>query len=156
MSAVRCVRSSGYSSRAAERSSWTWSRRGIRLHTYLQTVEVLRDTLTRAQLCAGRGQLLTEAGAGGARGTSDRLMLEFGSWVARMRTPAISVTAIRALQQKRVAGGRGALRHSAGRLLTSDIMMFDDEGLKTTGQPMKLPHEYRLRCAYFLSSSRQR
>lgn len=26
----RCVRSSGYSSRAAERSLWTWSRRGIR------------------------------------------------------------------------------------------------------------------------------
>lgn len=43
--------------------------------------------------------LLTEVGLVVREVTSDRLMLEFGSWVARMRTPAHFVTAIRALQQ---------------------------------------------------------
>ena len=87
------------------------------LDIYLQTVEVLRDTSHVRNYAPGEWlALLTEAGLVVREVTSDRLMLEFGSWVARMRTPAHFVTAIRAAA-KRVAGGGGALRHSAGRLL---------------------------------------
>ncbi|MBH2798221.1 class I SAM-dependent methyltransferase [Serratia marcescens] len=57
--------------------------------------------------------------------TSDRLMLEFDSWVARMRTPAHFVTAIRALQQ---SVSQEVAEHFAIQLdgsFTSDIMMFE-------------------------------
>ena len=60
----RCVRSSGYSSRAAERSLWTWFSPGHPLlDIYLQTVEVLRDTSHVRNYAPGEWlALLTEPG----------------------------------------------------------------------------------------------
>ena len=69
------------------------------LDTYIQTVEVLRDTshvrdYTRSEWEAAL------AGAGFLTGLSraHRLRMEFASWVSRMRTPVELATAIRALQ----------------------------------------------------------
>ena len=69
------------------------------LDTYIQAVEVLRDTshvrdYARAEweaALAGAG-FVTQASA------THRLRMEFASWIARMRTPDALATAIRALQ----------------------------------------------------------
>jgi SAM-dependent methyltransferase len=70
------------------------------LDTYIQAVEVLRDTshvrdYARAEWDAAL------AGAGFVTGASrtHRLRMEFASWIARMRTPVALATAIRALQE---------------------------------------------------------
>lgn len=96
------------------------------LDIYLQTVEVLRDTSHVRNYAPGEWlALLTEAGLVVREVTSDRLMLEFDSWVARMRTPAHFVTAIRALQ---LSVSQEVAEHFAIQLdgsFTSDIMMFE-------------------------------
>ncbi|MBO1807879.1 methyltransferase domain-containing protein [Serratia ureilytica] len=96
------------------------------LDIYLQTVEVLRDTSHVRNYAPGEWlTLLTEAGLVVREVTSDRLTLEFGSWVARMRTPAHFVTAIRALQQ---SVSQEVAEHFAIQpdgSFTSDIMMFE-------------------------------
>jgi len=96
------------------------------LDIYLQTVEVLRDTSHVRNYAPGEWlALLTESGLVVREVTSDRLYLEFGSWVARMRTPAHFVTAIRALQQ---AVSEEVVEHFAIQpegSFTSDIMMFE-------------------------------
>ncbi|MOA58123.1 hypothetical protein D3C78_1824580 [compost metagenome] len=69
--------------------------------------------------------LLTESGLLVREVTSDRLYLEFSSWVERMRTPEHFVTAIRALQQ---GLSEDVQQHFAIELdgsFTSDIMMFE-------------------------------
>jgi SAM-dependent methyltransferase len=69
------------------------------LDTYLQAVEVLRDTShVRDYARAEWEQAL--AGAGFLTGASrtHRLRMEFASWTLRMRTPVELATAIRALQ----------------------------------------------------------
>jgi ubiquinone/menaquinone biosynthesis C-methylase UbiE len=70
------------------------------LDTYIQAVEVLRDTshvrdYARAEWDAAL------AGAGFVTGASrtHRLRMEFASWIARMRTSVALATAIRALQE---------------------------------------------------------
>lgn len=71
------------------------------LDTWLQSLELLRDPshVRNASLeaweqeVAGSGLVVREI-------IRDRLRLEFASWVARMRTPAVQVSAIRALQQR--------------------------------------------------------
>ncbi|HAT3516094.1 TPA: class I SAM-dependent methyltransferase [Serratia marcescens] len=96
------------------------------LDTYLQTVEVLRDTSHVRNYAPGEWlALLTEAGLVMREVTSDRLMLEFGSWVARMRTPAHFVTAIRALQQSVSQEVATHFAIQPDGSFTSDIMMFD-------------------------------
>jgi len=70
------------------------------LDIYLQTVEKLRDTSHVHNYAPGQWlSLLTEAGLQIEELTSGRLVLEFGSWVARMRTPEHFVVAIRELQK---------------------------------------------------------
>ena len=87
------------------------------LDIYLQTVEVLRDTSHVRNYAPGEWlALLTEAGLVVREVTSDRLMLEFGSCGAHAHAGAFRYRDPRAAA-KRVAGGGGALRHSAGRLL---------------------------------------
>jgi SAM-dependent methyltransferase len=69
------------------------------LDTYIQAVELLRDTshvrdYTRAEweaALAGAGFITVES-------RTHRLRMEFASWTLRMRTPVELVTAIRALQ----------------------------------------------------------
>jgi ubiquinone/menaquinone biosynthesis C-methylase UbiE len=70
------------------------------LDTYLQSVEVLRDTSHVRDYSAS--EWLSQVNAAGlqVRGhTRQRLRLEYVSWVERMRTPEVMRAAIRALQQ---------------------------------------------------------
>ena len=69
------------------------------LDTHLQTVEVLRDTSHVRDYSAA--EWLAQLGGAGLQVTAhsrQRLRLEFSSWVERMRTPEVFVSAIRALQ----------------------------------------------------------
>jgi ubiquinone/menaquinone biosynthesis C-methylase UbiE len=70
------------------------------LDTYLQTVEVLRDTShVRDYSAAEWLQQVSEAGLFTRSLTRQRLRLEYTSWVERMRTPEPMRAAIRQLQQ---------------------------------------------------------
>ncbi|HIE3847284.1 TPA: class I SAM-dependent methyltransferase [Pseudomonas aeruginosa] len=70
------------------------------LDTYLQSVEVLRDTSHVRDYAAAEWQRqLSEAGLHVRSHSRQRLRLEFGSWVERMRTPLEMRAAIRLLQQ---------------------------------------------------------
>lgn len=69
------------------------------LDTHLQSVELLRDTShVRNYAMAEWAQALARAGLTLKSACTWRLHLEFGSWIARMRTPEIFSAAIRALQ----------------------------------------------------------
>lgn len=96
------------------------------LDIYLQTVEVLRDTSHVRNYAPGEWlSMLTESGLLVREVTTDRLDLEFSSWVARMRTPEHFVTAIRALQQGVAEDVRQHFAIQADGTFTSDIMMFE-------------------------------
>ncbi|WP_312936314.1 class I SAM-dependent methyltransferase [Pseudomonas sp.] len=70
------------------------------LDTYLQSVEVLRDTSHVRDYSGAEWQhQLSEAGLWVRSLTRQRLRLEFTSWVARMRTPEPLQVAVRQLQQ---------------------------------------------------------
>ncbi|MBA1202181.1 class I SAM-dependent methyltransferase [Pseudomonas capeferrum] len=70
------------------------------LDTYLQSVEVLRDTSHVRDYSAGEWlRQVSEAGLFVRNHTRQRLRLEYRSWVERMRTPAPMRQAIRELQQ---------------------------------------------------------
>lgn len=70
------------------------------LDTYLQTVEVLRDTShVRDYSAAEWLRQVSEAGLFTRSHTRQRLHLEYTSWVERMRTPEAMRAAIRELQQ---------------------------------------------------------
>ena len=70
------------------------------LDTYLQSVEVLRDTSHVRDYSAGEWlQQVSEAGLCTRSHTRQRLRLEYTSWVERMRTPEPMRAAIRQLQQ---------------------------------------------------------
>jgi ubiquinone/menaquinone biosynthesis C-methylase UbiE len=69
------------------------------LDTWLQTVELLRDAShVRDYSVEQWTRFLETAGFNPTRTTLRRLRLEFASWVARMQTPELQTTAIRALQ----------------------------------------------------------
>ncbi|TBU84404.1 class I SAM-dependent methyltransferase [Phytopseudomonas dryadis] len=69
------------------------------LDTYLQTVEVLRDTShVRDYSPAEWLRQVSEAGLQVRSHTRQRLRLEFASWVERMRTPQVMREAILTLQ----------------------------------------------------------
>lgn len=66
--------------------------------TYLQSIELLRDTShVRNRSLAGWRRLLGDAGLRTATEQSWKLPLQFDTWVARMRTPPERVAAIRSL-----------------------------------------------------------
>ena len=68
--------------------------------TYLQSVEVLRDTSHVRDYSAGEWlRQVSEAGLHTRSTTRQRLRLEYNSWVERMRTPEVMRAAIRQLQQ---------------------------------------------------------
>lgn len=70
------------------------------LDTYLQTVEVLRDTShVRDYSAAEWLRQLGEARLVVTKHHKQKLRLEFNSWVERMRTPEVYQSAILALQQ---------------------------------------------------------
>lgn len=67
---------------------------------WLQTVEALRDTSHVRNYSSGEWlALMTDANLIADSMLTDRLPLEFSTWVARMRTPAPLVEAIRLYQQ---------------------------------------------------------
>jgi len=67
---------------------------------WLQTVEALRDTSHVQNYSSGEWlSMIAEAGLICRTLTTDRLVLEFASWVARMRTPQPLCEAIRLYQQ---------------------------------------------------------
>lgn len=69
------------------------------LDTYLQTVEVLRDTSHVRDYTPAEWETALAARGFVTHATRrHRLRMEFASWVARMRTPDVMVSAIRALQ----------------------------------------------------------
>lgn len=96
------------------------------LDTFLQAIELLRDTshvrdYTRAEWEAAA----RAAGFGPGTATLRRVHLDFAAWVERMRTPAVHVEAIRALQ---VAVSDEARRHFAIRPdggFTFDVLMLE-------------------------------
>ncbi|MBT8764726.1 class I SAM-dependent methyltransferase [Metapseudomonas boanensis] len=70
------------------------------LDTYLQAVEVLRDTSHVRDYSVGEWlRQVSEAGLFVNSHTRQRLRLEFASWIERMRTPEVFRDAILALQQ---------------------------------------------------------
>ncbi|PUA46338.1 SAM-dependent methyltransferase [Pseudomonas protegens] len=70
------------------------------LDTYLQSVEVLRDTSHVRDYSAGEWlRQVSEAGLHTRSTARQRLRLEYHSWVERMRTPEPLRVAIRELQQ---------------------------------------------------------
>lgn len=96
------------------------------LDIHLQTVEVLRDTSHVRDYTPGEWlAMFTGSGLLVREVTSDRLELEFGSWVARMRTPEHFITAIRALQQSTTEEVRRHFSIQTDGSFTSDIMMFE-------------------------------
>ena len=69
------------------------------LDTHLQAVELLRDTShVRDYSAAEWAGALRRSGFRIQATRTWRLRMEFDSWIARMRTPAPNVTAVRALQ----------------------------------------------------------
>ncbi|GAB0117176.1 class I SAM-dependent methyltransferase [Acidisoma sp. 7E03] len=69
------------------------------LDTYLQTVEVLRDTSHVRDYTAAEWEAALAASGFVVQATRrHRLRMEFASWIARMRTPEVMANAIRALQ----------------------------------------------------------
>jgi ubiquinone/menaquinone biosynthesis C-methylase UbiE len=70
------------------------------IDTHLQAMELLRDpSHVRDQATSQWRALLAEVGFQIMEERSWKVRLEFASWVARMRTPPVTVEAIRRLQQ---------------------------------------------------------
>lgn len=70
------------------------------LDIWLQTIEALRDTSHVKNYSPGEWlTFFTESGLTISEIKHDKLVLEFGSWIARMRTPEVMSRAIHAYQQ---------------------------------------------------------
>lgn len=74
------------------------------LDIWLQTIEALRDTSHVRNYSSGEwAAMFSEAGLLTTSVITDRLVLEYASWIARMRTPESLAAAIR-LYQKSASG----------------------------------------------------
>ena len=92
---------------------------------WLQTVEMLRDPSHVRNYSQGEWlRLVNEGGMTVQEMAADRLELEFSSWVARMRTPAPLVTAIRLLQQTVSDSVREHFSIQQDGSFTTDTLMF--------------------------------
>lgn len=97
---------------------------GPLLDTYLQTVEVLRDTShVRDYSAAEWLHQVSNAGLSTRSHTRQRLHLEFESWVARMRTPQPLRVAIRELQQAMGAEVREYFEITEDGSFSTDVMV---------------------------------
>ena len=93
---------------------------------WLQTVEALRDTSHVRNYSSGEWlTLATEAGLVVNQLLTDRLPLEFSSWVARMRTPEPLVEAIRLYQQSASAEVKAYFELQEDGSFTSDTILFE-------------------------------
>jgi len=94
------------------------------LDTYLQSVEVLRDTSHVRDYSAGEWlRQVSEAGLHVRSTQRQRLRLEFGSWVERMRTPQPLRVAIRDLQQAMGAEVREYFEIEADGSFSTDVLV---------------------------------
>jgi len=93
---------------------------------WLQTVEALRDTSHVQNYSSGEWlSMMTEAGLISRMLTTDRLVLEFASWVARMRTPQPLCEAIRLYQQSASHDVQRYYELREDGSFTSDIIMVE-------------------------------
>ncbi len=96
------------------------------LDIWLQTVEALRDTSHVRNYSSGEWlSLFNEAGLISQNLLCDRLVLEFSSWIARMRTPAVLAEAIRAYQQSASDEVQRYFELQDDGSFTSDIVMLE-------------------------------
>lgn len=94
------------------------------LDTYLQSVEVLRDTShVRDYSAAEWLHQVSDAGLFVRSHTRQRLRLEFGSWVERMRTPHSLRVAIRDLQQAMGAEVREYFEIAEDGSFSTDVLV---------------------------------
>lgn len=94
------------------------------LDTHLQAVELLRDTShVRDYSAAEWLRLVGDAGLHVQRHACQRLRLEFGSWVERMRTPDVFRAAIRALQGAVGAEVRDYFEIAADGSFSTDVLV---------------------------------
>ncbi|MEX5585167.1 class I SAM-dependent methyltransferase [Pseudomonas lurida] len=94
------------------------------LDTYLQTVEVLRDTShVRDYAAAEWMQQLSESGLHVRNSSRQRLRLEYTSWVERMRTPPALRTAILELQQAMGQEVRDYYEIQADGTFSTDVLV---------------------------------
>lgn len=93
---------------------------------WLQTVEALRDTSHVRNYSSGEWlALANDAGLVINHLSTDRLPLEFSSWVARMRTPEALVEAIRLYQQSASAEVKAYFELQQDGSFTSDTILFE-------------------------------
>lgn len=91
---------------------------------WLQTVEALRDTSHVRNYSSGEWfAMINEAGLITDNLITDRLSLEYGSWVARMRTPEALCTAIRLYQESASQEVKDYFELQADGSFTSDTIM---------------------------------
>lgn len=90
---------------------------------WLQTVEALRDTSHVRNYSSGEWLTwMTEAGLIARTMVTDRLPLEFSSWIARMRTPEALSQAIRLYQQSASAEVKAYFELQSDGSFTSDTL----------------------------------
>ncbi|QXI18946.1 class I SAM-dependent methyltransferase [Pseudomonas hamedanensis] len=94
------------------------------LDTYLQSVEVLRDT-SHVRNYSGAEWLrqVSEAGLHVRSTSRQRLHLEYSSWVERMRTPEVMRAAIRQLQQSMGNEVREYFEIAADGSFSTDVLV---------------------------------
>ncbi|MEO3992508.1 class I SAM-dependent methyltransferase [Pseudocitrobacter cyperus] len=93
---------------------------------WLQTVEALRDTSHVRNYASGEWlTMAAEAGLAVDNLITDRLPLNFASWVARMRTPAALCDAIRVYQESASAEVKAWFELQTDGSFTSDTIMFE-------------------------------
>ncbi|ELY9423482.1 methyltransferase domain-containing protein [Cronobacter dublinensis] len=96
------------------------------LDIWLQTVEALRDTSHVRNYASGEWlQMFNQAGLITRDVGTDRLELEFSSWIARMRTPDVLAQAIRAYQHSASAGVQRYFALQDDGSFTSDTIMIE-------------------------------
>ncbi len=94
------------------------------LDTYLQSVEVLRDTSHVRDYDAGQWlRQVSDAGLHVRSTSRQRLRLEYSSWVARMRAPEALCIAIRQLQQAMGQEVRDYFEIEADGSFSTDVLV---------------------------------
>jgi len=98
------------------------------LDTWLQTIEVLRDpSHVRNYSAAEWLQMTQQSGMTVDKLLTDRLALEYSSWVERMKTPEVLRAAIRFLQQQTSEEVKQHFLIGEDGSFTSDTIMFQTQ-----------------------------
>lgn len=96
------------------------------LDIWLQTIEALRDTSHVRNYSSGEwASMFSEAGLFTASVITDRVMLDYESWIARMRTPERLATAIRLYQESASQAVQRYFELQEDGSFTSDTIMIE-------------------------------